>query len=397
MAFDFDRPIDRTGTHSVKYDGRLATFGDADVMPLWVADMDFATAPCVTDAVAARAEHPLYGYTIAPDSLYQSIIDWHEREYGWRIRREWIVLSPGTLPGLSATLEALTEPGDAVVIQPPVYPPFSTIPNASGRRVVTNPLVERDGYYRMDLDHLERCAANGARMLILCSPHNPVGRVWGQSELEAVLAIARRHDVTVVSDDIHSGLTYDDADFVPLGSLARPGDSVVSILSPTKTFNIQSLSLSALIVPSPVRRKAVSRVLGARVLGNFNAFSLVAAEAAWAKGRPWRDALLAYLQQTCDEAVDYVRRYLAPIRVTPPEAGYLMWLDCRELGMDDRALERFFIRDCGLGLNPGISFGEGGSGFMRLNFAAPRERIMTALEAVRAGLSTQSLYRPCVR
>lgn len=386
MSFDFDQPVDRSGTHSVKFDARTAVFGHAEVTPLWVADMDFASPPCVGDAIAARARHPLYGYTLVPDSLYQTIIDWHAERHGWHIERDWIMLTPGTLPALSIIMEALTGQAAGVVIQPPVYGPFAAITGACNRRLVANPLREDHGEYRIDLEHLERCAAEGARLLLLCNPHNPVGNVLTRSELETILEITRRHDFIVVSDDIHGDLAYGDADFVPLGALARPDDRMVSAVSPGKTFNIQGLALTALIVPDPGLREALAWVMAARRLDNFNPFSLVAAEAAWRDGGPWRDALVGYLQATRDAAVDYIRQHLAPIRVTPPQAGYLMWLDCRDLGMNNAELKRFFIEDCHLGLNPGTDFGDGGRGFMRLNFGSPRQRIMDALKAVRAAL-----------
>ncbi|HET7662037.1 MAG TPA: PatB family C-S lyase [Rhodanobacteraceae bacterium] len=381
-SFDFDQTIDRGGTHSVKFDARAAVFGDADVTPLWVADMDFAVAPCISEAVAARARHPVYGYTLVSDSLYRAVIDWHAERHDWRIGRDAIMLTPGTLPALSAAIEAFTQPGEGVIIQPPVYGPFAALAKAAGRKVTANPLIETGGRYRIDLDHLERCAADGARLLLLCNPHNPVGRVWNRSELKAILDISRRHGLTIVSDDIHGDLTYSDADYVPLGRLARSGDRVMSAVSPCKTFNIQGLALTALIVPDPACRATLANVLAARRLDNFNPFSLAAAEAAWRHGGSWRDALVTYLQTTRDAVVDHVRRHLAPIRVTSPQAGYLMWLDCRELGMGDAELRRFFIERCRLGLNPGVDFGAGGSGFMRLNIASPRARIMQALEAI---------------
>ncbi len=387
MSHDFDTAIDRTGTHSVKYDARAAVFGRGDVMPLWVADMDFATAPCVHDALAERARHPIYGYTVAPDTLYEAIIDWHARRHDWHIERDWIVLAPGTLPALSTCIAALTEPAAGVVIQPPVYGPFAELIDAGGRRVVSNPLTEADGHYRIDIDHLERCAAEGARLLLLCNPHNPVGRVWSRDELEAVLALTRRYDFTVVSDDIHADITYSDADYVPLARLAQPGDRVISAVSPCKTFNIQGLALTTLVVADPDLRNALVHEIDARRLDNFNPFSLTAAEAAWRDGGPWREALVDYLQVTRDQVVARVREHLAPIAVTPPQAGYLMWLDCRAMGMDDAELARFFIERCGLGLSPGTDFGSEGDGFMRLNIGAPRARILAALDAVAEALA----------
>lgn len=389
MGWNFDEAVDRAGTHSVKHDARESVFGRADVTPLWIADMEFAAPPCVQQAIAERARHPLYGYTLVPESLVHAVIDWHAARYAWTVDPDSLLFSPGTLPALSLIIAALTAPDDGVVIQPPVYSHFTDVVQNADRPLMTNPLLEQDGKYRMDLDHLEQCFADGGQLLVLCNPHNPVGRVWDRDELEAVLALARRHDVTVVSDDIHCDLTYADAGFVPLGRLARADDRVISVLSPGKTFNTQGLALAAVVVPRSDLHEAISDTLTARQLFNFNPFSLVAAEAAWRDGNPWREALLAYLQTTRDAVVAFVRQQLTPIRVTPPQAGYLMWLDCRELGLDDTQLADFFIRECGLGLNPGTEFGTGGSGFMRLNIGAPRAHIMTALERLRAGLAAR--------
>ncbi len=391
MPFDFDHPIDRAGTHSVKYDERRAKFGRADVMPLWVADMDFATAPCIREAIAARAAHPVYGYTLAPESLYQSIIDWHAARYEWHIERDWIVLAPGALPALAAVVCALSEPVAGVVVQPPVYAPFSGITADTGRRVVASPLVEANGRYQLNLRHLERCAAEGARLLLLCHPHNPVGRVWPRADLEAIIDVTRRHHFTVVADQLHADITYGDTRFVPIGAVAPDAGGIVSLVSPGKAFNIQGLPLAALVVADPVRREAIRHQLTARCLDNIDPFCLAAAEAAWRHGGAWRDALVAYLGDTRDQAVAYIRDHLAPIRVEPPEAGYLLWLDCRHLGMDDAALQRFFVEDCGLGLNPGTDFGSRGSGFMRLNFGAPRQCVMRALAAIRAALARRGV------
>lgn len=391
MDFDFDTSVNRLDSHSVKYAGRLAKFGDAEVFPAWVADMDFATAPCVREAVAERAQHPIYGYTVVPDSLYETVIDWHREQHGWAIERESIVLTPGTLPALSAVIEALTATDDGVLIQPPVYGPFASITHGSGRTLVANPLVEHDGHYQMDREHLWHCMAKGARLLLLCNPHNPVGRVWSRSDLESVLEMARIHDCAVLSDDIHADLTYADNRFVPLGSLAQQGDRVISAVSPCKTFNLQGLALTALVIPDPATRKAIRAVIGQRHLSNFNPFSLTAAEAAWRDGATWHDALVSYLQDTRDAVTSFVHERLAPIRVTPPQAGYLMWLDCRAWDMTDTELRDFFIRDCRLGLSPGTDFGDGGSAHMRLNIGAPRTQILAALQAVEAAMRTREL------
>lgn len=383
MTFDFDQPIDRTGTHAVKTDARFAR---GHVTPLWVADMDFAAPPCVGAAIAARAAHPIYGYTVVPQSLHEAVIDWHARRHDWPIEREWIVFVPGTLPAIALAIEALSAPGEGVVVQPPVYGPFAAIAQAQRRRVHANRLRETDGHYTLDEDDLARAAAAGARLLLLCSPHNPVGRVWTRRELDAVLAIAREHAMAVFADEVHGDLAYPGARHIPIGRLAGADERVISAVSPSKPFNVQGLPLTALVIPNPDVRQAVTGALAAHRLDNFDPFSLAAAQAAWNEGGPWLDALLAYLDGTRTALVEAVQTRLAPLRIVAPEASYLAWLDCRALGLDDADLERFFVERCHLGLNPGTDFGAAGSGFMRLNFASPRARILAALDAIGAAL-----------
>ncbi|MEC7814642.1 MAG: PatB family C-S lyase [Pseudomonadota bacterium] len=383
MTTDFDAPIAREHTHSVKFDARQAVFGRADVIPAWVADMDFAAPEAVTRALKERAEHPVYGYTLFPDSLYQAMIDWFSRRHNWQIDRDWIVMAPGVVPSLNAACMAYAEPGEGVIIQPPVYPPFFSSVKMSGRSVIENPLMEDasgPGGYRMDLDHLEQCAARAdARLLLLCSPHNPVGRVWSEADLQAVLDIARRHDLVVLSDEIHCDLTFPDAPaHTVLANLPGAEQTVVTAVAPSKTFNMPGLGLSAMVIPDPERRRVLKAVFDSLHLPQCNPFSVAGFEAGYREGGPWLEALLVYLKANRDYACEAVARDLPGITVAAPEGTYLMWLDCRGLGLDDAELKRFFIEDAGVGLNPGLTFGQPGSGFMRLNIGCPR----ATLEAV---------------
>ncbi|OGT90445.1 MAG: aminotransferase [Gammaproteobacteria bacterium RIFOXYA12_FULL_61_12] len=392
MSFDFDRPIDRTGTASVKWDGRKAMFGadHADVLPLWVADMDFAAPEAVTRALSARAAHPIYGYTLFPDSLFTALAGWMQRRHGWTIEREEVIWSPGVVPSLHAAVLGLTRPGEGVIVQSPVYPPFFSAVHATGRQLIENPLrLEGDGY-AMDLEYLEHCA-KAARLLILCSPHNPVGRVWKPDELQAVLAIARRHGLTVLSDEIHHDLVYPGETHTVLARLAGPGDRVITAAAPSKSFNIPGLGLSALICPDPEDRAALVRAFDQLHVSASNPFSIAAFEAAYREGAPWLDALLGYLAGTRAFALDLIARECPGIRAIPPQGTYLLWLDCRELGLDDQALKRFFLEKPRLGLNPGISFGAPGSGFMRLNLGAPHATIAEALQRLALALRPQPL------
>lgn len=386
MPFDFDTPVSREGSGSVKYDGRQYYFGTADVVPLWVADMDFAVPEYITLALQERIRHPVFGYTLYPESLYQSIIDWFYTRYQWQIPREWIVMAPGVVPSLFAAVQAFAGEGEGVIVQPPVYFPFFSAVSENRRKLILNPLREVDGYYQMDLAQLESCAQEGARLLLLCSPHNPVGRVWSEPELQALLAIARRYDLTILSDDIHADLTYPGVTHHMLGRLAGPEDRIITAIAPNKTFNIPGLGLSALIIPRAEDRKAIKQVFDSLHIGNTNPLSMVAFEAAYRHGDAWLQALMEYLSGTCDFVADYLQKNIPKIKMVKPEATYLLWLDCRGLAMSDSQLRDFFIRQCKLGMNPGVVFGEAGSGFMRMNIGTCRANIENALSAIKTAL-----------
>lgn len=385
LSFDFDRVIPREGTSALKYDGREAYFGTSDVQPLWVADMDFAAPEAVTRALIARATHPIYGYTLPPEGVYAALIDWMKRRHAWAIQREWIVLVPGVVPSLNAVAMALTEPDEGVIVQPPVYFPFFSAATKTGRRLVQNPLKLDNSRYSIDFEHLEQCAQE-AKLLLLCSPHNPVGRVWQPEELKRVLDIAHRHDLTILADEIHADLIYPEYRHHALATLTDDVTNIVTAIAPSKTFNIPGLGLSALIIPDPARRAKINKVLDMVHMTAGNPFSLVAFEAAYREGAPWLESLMAYLQQTRDEVTDYIEKELPKIRLIQPEGTYLIWLDCREFGMDDAELKRFMIHEAGLGLSPGVAFGMGGSGFMRMNIGAPRSLVMEALGKLKAAI-----------
>lgn len=394
MSFDFDQEVDRSGSSSLKFDGRASVFGRADVTPLWVADMDFAAPPAVTRALVERAAHPIYGYTQIQDSVYQSLIDWLQRRHGWRVEREWILLCPGVVPSLHAAVLAFTQPGpksraSSVIVQPPVYFPFFSCVTETGRHLLQNPLVEADGRAAMDFDQLEQCAAE-ASLLLLCSPHNPVGRVWNEQELQRLVDIAERHDLTVLADEIHADLVFAGARHRPLAALARDPARIVSAVAPSKTFNIPGLGLSALIVPDPARRQALQRAFASLHVSPANPFSLAAFEAAYREGEAWLDELLVYLRGTRDLVADYLRQELPQIRMNVAEGTYLLWLDCRGLDMSDAELRHFFVKEAGLGLSPGTLFGSGGEGHMRLNIGAPRSIIVQALQQLKAALERRA-------
>jgi cysteine-S-conjugate beta-lyase len=392
----FDQPIAREHTQSLKYDGRAATFGTDDVLPMWVADMDFAVPQAISTALQTRASHPVFGYSLAPESLYEALIEWLLNTHDWQVKREWIVLTPGVVPSLNLVVAALTAEQTGVIVQPPVYFPFFSAVTNQRRRLIENPLRltgDGDPCYQMALDQLEECAKD-AELLLLCSPHNPVGRVWQKDELHALLAIAEKHDLTILSDEIHADLVYNDAHHTPLSRLSMETDSsaeashrIITAVSPSKTFNIPGLGLSALIIPNQAHRRAIQTHLQQMGVSVTNPFNLAAFEAAYREGGAWRNALIAYLQQTRDEAIAFINRHLPAIRVIRPQATYLLWLDCRQLQLDDAALNRFFIAEAKLGLSPGAMFGRGGEGFMRMNIGTPKANVLAALTRLQAALA----------
>ena len=383
---DFDQNISRLGTDSVKWDGRSAVFGTDDVVPLWVADMDFAAPPAVRSALAARAAHPVYGYTQFPERLYAALIGWQKQRHGWEVEREWIAPTPGVVPVLYAAVRAFTRAGEGVIVQPPVYTPFFSAVTENDRRLLLNPLRLQDGHYSMDFDNLEQCARDGGKLLLLCSPHNPVGRVWRRDELETLLAIARKHDLIVVSDEIHADLVYAPNTHIPLATLEDFPERVITAVAPSKTFNIPGLGLAFMLCAEPEMRSRLRQEFTRLHIETNNPFSLVAAEAAYRHGEPWLDALLAYLSQTQDAVLDYCAAHLPGIRALRSEGTFLMWLDCRALmkarGLDDKAMQKLLVEKAKVGMSSGAIYGQAGEGFMRLNLGAPRQVVMDALERI---------------
>lgn len=385
MTFDLDSEIPRADTASVKFDGAAAYFGtEAEVIPMWVADMDFAAPEAVTRALVERATHPVYGYTLYPDSMFDALISWMKKRLDWEIERSSLVMSPGVVTALHATVLAVTRPGESVIVQSPVYAPFYSCVTTSGRRLVKNPLKLQAGRYSIDFDHLEQCAAEGACLLILCSPHNPVGRVWSEDELQRILEIARRYNLIILSDEIHADLVYPGIKHTALAKLAIEGDLVITTVAPSKTFNIPGLGLSALVVPNSTQRIALRKTFDQLHVQATNPFSIVAFETAYREGESWLESLKLYLNETRDFVRNYLTAHLPEIRLIEPEGTYLLWLDCRFLGMNDEELKRFFVQEARVGLSPGTVFGPEGSGFMRMNIGTSRQVVARALEQIKS-------------
>lgn len=386
MEIDFDKSIPREGTGAVKFDGRQQYFGTTDVTPLWVADMDFAVPTYITRALQQRIQHPIFGYTLYPETLYQSIIDWFQHRHHWKIEREWILMAPGVVPSLFAAVQAFSKESEGVIVQPPVYFPFFSAVTTGNRNLILNPLQLVNGKYTIDFEHLEKCAQQGAKLLMFCSPHNPVGRVWAELELQELLGITRKYNLVILSDDIHADLTYSGVTHTMLGRLANADDKIITAVAPNKTFNIPGLGLSALIISNAEQRIAIKQAFETLHVSNTNPLSIVAFEAAYNGGDVWLNALMNYLENTRDFAANYIARYLPKITLIKPEATYLLWLDCRGLGMTSQQLRDFFVKQCKVGMSLGNVFGEAGGGFMRMNIGTNKLNIERALEAVRDNL-----------
>lgn len=383
MIYNFDEIIDRRGTFSVKYDLCKAVFGRADVLPMWVADMDFRTPDFIRDAVIARAKGDVYGYTFRDDGYYQAVADWITRRHGWKVDKKWISYTPGVVAAINMAVMGLTSVGDGVIIQTPVYPPFIHSVASHGRRLITNTLKDSDHGYEMDFDLLEK-QAEDAKMLILSNPHNPVGRCWTRDELQRLGEICLKNNLLVISDEIHCDLVLPGFKHIPFASLSPEFEKIsITAHAASKTFNIAGMATSSIIVPNDeLREKYVGFVHDTEIdLGNV--LGKEATRAAMLHGEPWLAQLLNYLKDNADFAVDFIRREMPKVRVHKPEATYLLWLDFSGYGLSDEKLNRRMVDEIGLGLNPGHEFGKEGENHLRMNLACPRSVLKTALEKMK--------------
>ena len=387
MNYDFDEIIQRAGTGSAKYDLREKLFGDGDVIPMWVADMDFRTPDFIQRAILRRMEDPVFGYTLRGDDFFDAVSGWLSRRHGWTIQKPWLTFSPGVVTALSIAILGLTEPGDRIVIQPPVYHPFYFVINDNGRELVRNPLVLEGERYRMDLDHLRSVVDERTKMLILSNPHNPGGMAWREEELLALGEVCEEKGIILLSDEIHSDLAHEGFRHVPAASLSPAmARRTVTCMAPSKTFNTAGLAASVVIIPDGKLRAGYNRALNAVHVGFGNIFGNAAMVAAYEEGEPWLEELLAYIAGNIDFAAGFFRERIPEIRMMRPEASFLLWLDCRALGLDQKRLNAFFCEEAKLGLNDGTMFGEEGTGFMRMNIACPRSVLEAALKQLEAAV-----------
>jgi cystathionine beta-lyase len=387
MPSRFDEIIPRRNTGSVKHDDLLSRFGSNGLLPMWVADMDFRAPECVEESLAALVKHGVYGYHLKTDGCLGAVVAWFGRRHRYAVSPESIVFLPGVVSALSCLVQALTAPGDAVIIQPPVYPPFFSVVRSQGRRLLENPLVERDGVYTFDYADLER-KASGAALLILCSPHNPVGRVWRREELERVAEICLRHRLILVSDEIHSDLVFRPHVHVPTASLAPEVERItVTCHAASKTFNLPALATAYLLIAEPDLRRTVARLVEGLHIERPNLFGLRALEAAYTGGEPWLAELLDYLAGSYAWMRERVAERLPLVGLSPMEGTYLAWLDLRRYGLSAQELHERIVGRARLALNEGRMFGTGGDGFQRMNIGCPRATVVEAVQRLGAALA----------
>lgn len=378
MEYDFDKIIPRRGTNSYKWD----TPEQEGVLPMWVADMDFQTAPAVIRAVKRRAAHGIYGYTKVPDAYYEAVVGWFSSRHGWRVNPDWMIYTSGIVPAVSAIIQALTEPGDRVIVQTPAYNCFFSSIRNSRCELSANRLLYREGRYTIDFDDLETKAADPkAKLLLLCNPHNPSGRVWTPAELRRIGEICLRHSVLVVSDEIHCELTYEGHDYTPFATLSEEFEQhSVTCLSPSKAFNLAGLQIANIVAADEDIRRRIDRAININEVCDVNPFGVEALIAAYNEGGGWLDALRQYLWENFRYLVAYLAEHLPALTVVPLEGTYLAWIDCRSLNVSSERIAQRSLDEARLMVNPGTLYGPGGEGFIRLNFACPRAVLAEGLE-----------------
>lgn len=386
--WNFDEPAGREGTDCIKYDRREEIFGIKDVIPMWVADMDFNCPSFVIEALQKRLEHEIYGYSFRPAEYFQSMISWIKNRHNWTIEKEWISFSPGIVPALNFCTLAFTQPGDNIIVQPPVYFPFFSAAESHGRNLIYNRLKESEGKWTMDFDSLIAGIDSKTKMIILSNPHNPIGRVWTPAELTNLADICLKNNVLIISDEIHCDLILPGYTHTPLASLSEKiAENTITLIAPSKTFNLAGLSTSSVIISNPVLRKSFNHVVDNLHVGSGNIFGTAASTAAYTHGHEWLDALLDYIDNNIEFVKDYCRKMIPEIIPVQPEATYMIWLDCRKFGMSGKELQSFFVNKAGVGMNEGSTFGPGGEGFMRMNLGTTHQTVMKAMEQIETAVA----------
>ena len=382
VRYDFDKIVERRGTGALKTDALGERYGDPDLIPLWVADMDFETPPFIMEALRKRLEHPVLGYTVEPADYWPAVQEWILTHHGWKTEREWFRYIPGIVKGIGLVINAFLKPDDKVIIQPPVYHPFRLVPEGNHREVVYNPLIENpDGSYSMDFDNLEAVCDDRCRLLILANPHNPAGILWDRDTLCRLASFCHSHGIIVISDEIHSDMALWGLKHIPFATVSPEAAACsITFAAPSKTFNIAGVVSSYSVVPDPALRETFYSYLKANEFDNAPIFAPIATVAAFREGEEWRRQMLSYVEGNIEALIAFCAEKIPSIRPLRPHASFLVWLDCRGLGLSHDALVELFVKKAGLALNDGAMFGTAGVGFMRLNVGCPRATLLQALE-----------------
>jgi len=385
--YNFDKIVDRDHTDNVKYDLRETYFGKANVLPMWVADMDFETPDFIRDAIIKRAKHPIYGYSFRPETYLSSIVNWVKRRHNWELEKDWILFSPGIVPALNMATMTYTKPGDSVLVQPPVYFPFFRAVTNHNRKLIENQLSYKDGKYTIDFEDFEK-KAEDARMFFLSNPHNPVGRLWTKDELQRLGEICVKNDVVIIADEIHCDLVLPGHTYTPIASISSEiSRKTVTCIAPSKTFNIAGMSTSSLIIEHMALRKKFAETIDHVHVGSGNLFGNVASTAAYTYGDQWLDELLNYIDHNFKLLGDYIESEIPELKLIKAEATYLAWIDFNRTGLSDEEIKRKLLDKAQLGLSPGNVFGRGGEGFQRMNLATPKSNVLKALNSLKSVFS----------
>ena len=385
--YDFNSPIDRRGSHCVKFDALKEMFGRDDLLSLWVADMDFATPDFIIDALKERLEHPVLGYPVQYDGYWQSIVDWVYSHHGWRVEREWMRYIPGIVKGIGMVINAFTQPDDKIIIQPPVYHPFRLVPEHNGREVLTNPLIREGDTYRMDFEQLEQIIDDKCKILILANPHNPIGITWDRQTLARLAEIAIKHNLIVISDEIHCDMALYGNRHTPFASVSdEAARCSITFSAPSKTFNIAGIVSSYTVVPNPVLREKFFSWLTANEMDMATIFAMTATEAAFTEGEEWRQQMLAHIESNIDYIDNFLKENIPAVRAIKPQASFLVWLDFTALGLPHEKLIDFLVNEAHLAMNDGAMFGAGGEQHTRLNVGTQRAVLEQAMKQLKEAI-----------
>lgn len=383
-SYDFHKRIDRENTASVKWGLNHVIFGEAEILPMWVADMDFMPPIEVKNALKDRLDHGIFGYTYVPESATEAIQAWVKKRHNWDIHSSWVLYSPGVVPSIGIAIHALTEPGDKVMLQSPVYTPFFNMIENNNRVVVNSPLKLENNRYEIDFNDFEEKLKEGVKLFLLCNPHNPSGRSWNEEELRKIADLCIQYNCLILSDEIHSDLIFKPNQHIPVVSLEKHyQEHIVTCIAPSKTFNLAGLQASAVIIPNTEIREAFKAVQGRLGFSSINTFGVIGLEAAYQHGEPWLEDLLAYVKENADIATAFIEKECPSLSVMEPDGTYLLWIDCRKLGLSDKDMKEKLIKKGKLGLEPGPKYGPGGEGFVRMNIACSRDTLLDGLERLK--------------